>query len=614
MHALRFLPAFFFSLSLVFSIGTNAAEEPLPPEQAFAMTASLLDERTAEVRFNIAPGYYLYLNKFKYATEPGGTVTSEAQYPQGETHEDKFFGKQTIFRDSLVIRVPVVLPAAEGKTPKIIVTAQGCTERLGVCYPPNDFTADLKLANMSLIAPAKNGGLLNGLAGAAPAQMDRPGNAAALVPATSTPAALSTDDTESIAGLLRAGETFPILLSFFGLGLLLAFTPCMLPMIPILSGIIVGHGEGISRRRALVLSSAYVIGMALTYAAAGVAAGLSGTLLSTWLQNIWVLGAFALIFVVLALSMFGVFTLQLPTGLQARVSGLANRQSGSPWGVAIMGALSALIVGPCMAAPLAGTLLFIAQTGNAPLGGIALFALAIGMGTPLVAIGVMARHWLPRPGPWMDGVKQFFGIVLLGTALWLVAPVLQPAVSWSLLAALIAVAAWLLWRTVRGPQGGTAQRIGMYLAAVLLAISIAVLAGDLLRPNTLASLSDSMREPTFERIRSIAELDARIAATAGKPVMLDFYADWCVSCKEMEHYTFSDPKIAAQLAGFILLRADVTGNTLDDRALLKRFGLFGPPGIIFFDAAGHERKEVRVIGYQRAERFGGVLTQVVQAQ
>ncbi|HSD37029.1 MAG TPA: protein-disulfide reductase DsbD [Rhodocyclaceae bacterium] len=608
MSALRFLFACLLSLSLIFSgRAAFATEEPLPPEQAFAMTASLIDEHTAEIRFNIAPGYYLYLNKFKYATDPGGPVNSEAQYPQGEMHEDKFFGKQTIFRNVLVIRLPVAL--LEGKTAKIIVTAQGCTERLGVCYPPNDFAADLKLANMSVIATdatAKGTGMLGGLGVNAPAQMDRPG----APPQDNVPATASEDDTESIAGLLRAGKTLPVLLSFFGFGLLLAFTPCMLPMIPILSGIIVGHGEDISRKRALRLSSSYVIGMAITYAVAGIAAGMSGTLLSTWLQNIWVLGAFALIFVVLALSMFDLFTLQLPAGLQARLSGLANRQSGSPWGVAIMGALSALIVGPCMAAPLAGTLLFIAQTGNATLGGTALFALAIGMGTPLIAIGVMARHWLPKPGPWMDGVKQFFGIVLLGTALWLVAPVLPPAVARSLLALLIASAATLLWRNGRGLRNTTSRRIGIGLAAVLVVISIAVLIGGLLRPNTLASLNGSAQEPPFEQVRSIAELDTRIAAS-GKPVMLDFYADWCVSCKEMEHYTFSDPKVAAQLAGFTLLRADVTKNSAEDRALLKRFDLFGPPGIIFFDAKAQERKDVRVIGYQRAEHFSKVLTQVL---
>jgi thioredoxin:protein disulfide reductase len=611
MSALRFLFACLLTLGLMFSGHVVlASEEPLPPEQAFAMTASLLDEHTAEIRFNIAPGYYLYLNKFKYATDPGGAVNSEAQYPQGEMHEDRFFGKQTIFRNVLVIRLPVDLPVTEGKTAKIIVTAQGCTERLGVCYPPNDFMADLKLANMSVIAPdatAKSGGLLGGFGANAPAQMDRPGDTPQ---DNSSAAAAIEDDTESIADLLRAGEALPVLLSFFGFGLLLAFTPCMLPMIPILSGIIVGHGEDISRKRALRLSSAYVLGMAITYAAAGVAAGMSGTLLSTWLQNIWVLGTFALVFVVLALSMFDLFTLQLPTGLQARLSGLANRQGGSPWGVAIMGALSALIVGPCMAAPLAGTLLFIAQTGNATLGGAALFALAIGMGTPLVAIGVMARHWLPKPGPWMDGVKQFFGIVLLGTALWLVAPVLPPAVAWSLLAALIVLAAWLLWRNARGFRSTTPRRIGALVASALLVTGLAVLVGGLLRPNTLASLNGSAQEPPFEQVGSIAELDARIA-TAGKPVMLDFYADWCVSCKEMEHYTFSDPKVAAQLAGFTLLRADVTKNSADDRALLKRFGLFGPPGIIFFDAKGQERKDVRVIGYQRAEHFGKVLAQVL---
>ncbi|MDB5801712.1 MAG: thiol-disulfide interchange protein [Rhodocyclales bacterium] len=607
MRALHLRLALCFFLSLgFFCPGAYATEEPLPPEQAFAMKASLLDEKMAEIRFDIAPGYYLYLNKFKYATEPGGAVGSTPQYPQGEMHEDKFFGKQTIFRGVLTIHLPVSIPgASDGKPPRLIVTAQGCSERLGVCYPPNDFAADLKLANMSLIATPKGGGLIGSL-GTAPLQMDRPADSATVVDVPTAP----EDDPDSIANLLSAGKTFPVLLSFFGFGLLLAFTPCMLPMIPILSGIVVGQGERISRPRAFTLSSAYVIGMAVTYAMAGVAAGRSGMLLSTWLQNIWVLAAFGLIFVVLALSMFGLFTLQLPTRLQTRVSGLAHRQSGSLWGVAMMGALSALIVGPCMAAPLAGTLLFIAQTGNAVLGGLALFALAIGMGTPLIGIGVMARHWLPQPGPWMDGVKHFFGIVLLGTALWLIAPVLPPTVSWGLLVALIAIVGWLVWRFARDMKRSGSRRSGFTLAGILFAASIGLLLTGLVRPDTIAG---SEPAPGFERVRDIAELDTRIKASAiaGKPVMLDFYADWCVSCKEMEHYTFSDPKIAAQLGNFTLLRADVTGNSADDRALLKRFGLFGPPGIVFFDTAGQERKDVRVIGYQRAKRFSGTLAKAM---
>jgi thiol:disulfide interchange protein DsbD len=593
-------------LLLCLAVTAHAQEEPLPPEQAFAMTASLLDEKTVEVRFNIAPGYYLYLNKFGFALDPGGPVKETPQYPAGEAHEDKFFGKQTIFRNAIVIRLPLSTPVSTGgdKLPRIIVTAQGCTERLGVCYPPNDFAADLKLANMSVISSAKSNLLIGGAD--TQTQMDRPADNAA----TATPAAPAVtaddDDTESITDLLHAGRAIPVILSFFGFGLLLAFTPCMLPMIPILSSIIVGHGEEISRARALRLSSAYVLGMALTYALAGVAAGLSGTLLSTWLQNIWVLGAFAAIFVVLALAMFGLFTLQLPAGMQARLSSMANRQKGSISGVAVMGALSALIVGPCMAAPLAGTLLFIAQTGNGTLGGTALFAMALGMGAPLVAVGVMARHWLPRPGPWMDGVKQFFGVVLLGTALWLVAPMLRPVVAWSLVAILIAIAAALLWRTARSLQQGKARRLVTAVAAMVLATSVAVLAAGITRSASNAAIAEG---PAFAAVRSIAELD-RVLASSAKPVMLDFYADWCVSCREMEHYTFSDTRVASQLASFTLLRADVTANTAEDRALLKRFGLFGPPGIIFFDAAGQELKGVRVIGYQRAEHFSELLARV----
>jgi thiol:disulfide interchange protein DsbD len=335
-------------------------------------------------------------------------------------------------------------------------------------------------------------------------------------------------------------NSLPLVLGGFLLfGLLLAFTPCILPMIPILSGIIAGEGSGLSKSRALALSSAYVIGMAVTYAIAGVAAAYSGSLLAAALQNAWVLGAFALVFVLLALSMFGLYDLALPGFLNQRLAGLQRRlPGGRVASVAGMGALSALIVSPCVAAPLAGALLYIAQTRDVALGGTALFAMALGMGAPLIAVGVSEGALMPKSGPWLVRVKQFFGVLLLAVAVWIVSPLFLSAKS----------------------------------------------------------------DTGFVRVDSNAELDAKLRRP-GRPVMLDFYADWCVSCKEMEHFTFSDPKVKAELGKMLLLQVDVTANTPEHKALLKRFSLFGPPGIIFFDAEGREVKGLRVIGYQNAERF-----------
>jgi thiol:disulfide interchange protein DsbD len=386
-------------------------------------------------------------------------------------------------------------------------------------------------------------------------------------------------------------------------------------MVPILSGIIVNHGHAVTHARAFTLSAAYVLGMAVTYAAAGVAAGLSGTLLSAALQNAWVLGGFALVFVALALSMFGFYELQLPSAIQSRLSETANKQGGSLGAIALMGALSALIVGPCVAAPLAGALLYIAQTKDAWLGGWALFSLALGMGAPLLAVGVFSRSFLPKTGPWMNAVNRFFGVLLLATALWLVSPVLP---AWLVMlgwAALMIVPAIYMHALDPLPANASGwQRLWKGVGAALLIAGGAVLVGllggarDPLQPLTFlrsagaAASAGVSPAPTFQVVKNAAELDERLKA-AGKPVMLDFYADWCVSCKEMEKFTFSDPKVVAQMNRMLLLKADVTANNEDDKALLKRFGLFGPPGIIFFDAQGGERKELRVVGFQPPEQF-----------
>lgn len=594
------LPLLLFTLSLLGSFA-RAAEEPLPVEQAFRVSARAVDDHTVEVRFQIADGYYLYRHRFKFQAE--GVTFGEPAIPPGKPKKDDAFGQVEIYRHELVVPVPIVA----GKPPfELEVSSQGCAD-MGICYPPQKQSFTIAAAG----ADGGSGGFLARALG----KSDAP--AASAAPTAAAPADDSHDESGRVARLLSGGSTATILLSFFGFGLLLALTPCVFPMIPILSGIIVGHGHAITKGRAFGLSSLYVLGMALTYAAAGVAAGLSGTLLSAALQNPWVLGAFSLIFIVLAGSMFGFYELQLPIALQSRLSDTVNHQGGSPGGILLMGALSALIVGPCVAAPLAGALLYIAKTGNAALGGAALFIMALGMGAPLLLVGVLARSALPKPGPWMEGVKRAFGVMLLGVAIWLVSPVLPsvvPMLAWAGL--LVFSAIYLHALDPLPPHASGWQRFwkGFGVLALIAgaALFIGAMAGsrDPLQPLAIlraqAAGAPAAAETKFQRIASVEELD-QLLKTSTRPVMLDFYADWCISCKEMERFTFADPAVAKRLAGFQLVQADVTANNDADKALLKRFNLFGPPGIIFFKPGGEERQNLRVVGFQEAEAFGKVL-------
>lgn len=566
----------------------------LPVDRAFAVKVEALDASTLIASFEPEDGYYLYRDKFAFAFEPPlpGVSVRAVELPAGEVKDDPNFGRTEVFHRPVraVLRLQRddvrTLPAA------LQVTYQGCADA-GLCYPPETRRFDVVLAA---------GGSAAGGPGAA--------------------AGLPADESSRIAGILSSGNTWLVLASFFGFGLLLAFTPCVLPMIPILSGIIVGKGHAVTRPHALGLSAAYVIGMAVTYAAAGVAAGLSGTLLSGALQNPWVLGAFALLFVVLALSMFGFYELQFPSGLQSRLSVASNRfRGGTLWGVFAMGILSALIVGPCVAAPLAGALLYINQTRDAVLGGGALFAMALGMGMPLLAVGVSAGSLLPRAGAWMQTVKRFFGVVLLGMAIWVVSPVIPTVLHMLAWATLLIVSAIFLSAIDPLPHNAAGhRRLGKGLGVIALVLGIALLIGalaggrDLLQPlsglRLVSALEHPAKGPRFERVSSVAELEQRLAQTGGRPVMVDFYADWCISCKEMERFTFSDPAVRTRMDRMLLIKVDVTRNSAQDRALLERFNLFGPPGIVFFDQSGRELPG-RVIGFQSARRFAGSLDAIL---
>ncbi|WP_194713635.1 protein-disulfide reductase DsbD [Noviherbaspirillum soli] len=578
------LPVWLGLLAMLLSLfapAAGAAEDYLEPEAAFRFASRMLDPGTIEVTYQIADGYYMYRERFAFRAE--GATLGEPVIPPGKVKFDETFQKDVeTYRKTVVITIPV-----QAAGPFLLVaTSQGCADK-GLCYTPMDSQARL--------SPTGGSGLL-----AAARGLDAQGVSAS----TATASPVADSEMGRIESSLRSGRLLAIMPLFLLLGLGLSFTPCVLPMVPILSFIIVGEGAKATRLRGFLLSATYSLGMAIVYTLLGVSAGLLGEGLSAALQNPWVLSAFALLMAMLSLSMFGVYQLQMPAMVQTRLTQLSEKQTaGKLAGVFMMGALSALIVGPCVAAPLAGALLYISQTRDVVVGGSALFAMAVGMSIPLLAIGLSAGALLPRAGAWMEAVKRFFGVLMLAVALWMVAPVLPAWLQMAGWAALgIGYGAWLIIPRGAGWRSKLAGMLFLLLGAVELA-GLASGGRDPLAP--LAHLGGDHHVTRFERVRSTAELDAALARAKaqGKPAMLDFYADWCVSCKEMEKLTFTDNRVRQQFEGMVLLQADVTANNADDRALLKRFRLFGPPGIILFGKDGVEATQGRVIGYQDADRF-----------
>jgi thioredoxin:protein disulfide reductase len=570
-----------------------ANDDFLEPEQAFALSATRVDDRTIELRFDVAPGYYLYRERFAFEATPG-SVALAAQIPPGAVKFDETFQKEVeTHRDTLKLQLKV----GEVTAPfALSVTNQGCADK-GLCYSPQvrELRVDVAAGAVTAITPA-------------------------VTSAPATPASPAVNENTRIQSALQSGNLLLIAGVFVVAGLLLSFTPCVLPMVPILSSIIVGQGSPVSKARGFGLALSYCLGMALVYTGFGVVAGLLGEGLAAALQNPWVLGAFALLLAGLSLSMFGFYELQMPGFIQSKVSEASGRLQGGKFvGVFAMGGLSALIVGPCVAAPLAGALVYISQTRDVLIGGVALFSLACGMSAPLLLVGLSAGSLLPRAGAWMEGVKHVFGVLLLAVAIWLVSPVLP---TWAVMlmgGTLLLMAAVYLHAFDRLPDGARGwsrfgKGVGVLLALVGTAQFVGALSGgrDALQPlahlasRNTAAPSVASAGLAFQRVRSIAELDAAVAA-ADKPVMLDFYADWCVSCKEYEKFTFTDTKVREKLADFVLLKADVTANNADDKALLKRFNLFGPPGIVFMAPRGQELTATRVIGYQPSEQFLGSL-------
>ena len=555
----------------------DAQDDFLPADEAFQLNVQALDAQTLIANFTVAPGHYLYQNRISFKLDAGVKSSIAAvELPKGEIKDDPNFGKMEVHHHSFEATIKL---NHSGETPeKIKLNAgfQGCSDK-GLCYAPMKKTFDIALSG---------------------------GNTAA--------ATNPVSENQQIQNLLGSRQLWLIALGFFGFGLLLAFTPCVFPMIPILSGIIVGYGEHPSRANAFYLSLAYTLGMATAYALAGVAAGLSGHLISNALQNPWALGFGALLFVVLALSMFDVYELRLPSSFESRIANATNRIKGGRFiSVFIMGALSALLVSPCVAAPLAGALLFIAQTHDVVLGGVALFTMALGMGVPLLAVG-LSHSLLPKAGRWMVVVRNLFGVMMLGMAIWLISPMLPMAVQMGLWGALfIGSAVFAIANSAL-----LSKAVGIIALIIGSTLLVGALAGSSNPWQPLAGLigGNANTQPTsvlpFKRVKNIVELDAAITSAKGHFVMLDFYADWCAACKEYEHTTFADARVQKALQNMQLLQVDVTSNSDEDKALLARFGLFGPPGILFFDRDGNEIRAAKVVGYQPAEVFLTSLNQV----
>ncbi|KVW96695.1 protein-disulfide reductase DsbD [Thiobacillus denitrificans] len=580
-------------------LGATDMPKLLPPDEAFLVAAAMPDAQTVRFDYTLTADTYLYRDKLAYTVKsPADVKVARVDTPAGDVKEDPTFGRTEVYHQDFATSVTLSRALAAGEQLVLESTWQGCNEAVGVCYPPitHDFTLTAGAAAASVVASAQ----------AVPAEP------------------VIESDTSRIERVLTGGSFWPVVATFFGLGLLLALTPCVFPMIPILSGIIAGQNTKVTKTSGFLLSLAYVLGMAITYAVAGVAAALSGTLISNALQNPWALGVGALIFVGLALSMFGFYELQLPSALQSKFSERANKMKGGNFfGVFAMGALSAVILGPCVAPPLAAALAFIAQTGNTVLGGVALFVLALGMGVPLLLIGLSAGALLPRAGGWMNAVKYFFGVMMLAIAIYLISPVISAWIGMLLWAMLLVGSAIYLHALDPLPAHASGwSRLWKGLGVVLLigglSLILGMLAGsrDLLQPLEVykgsvfkggtggEAMAAEQKGLPFEKVKDVAELDARLAAAKadGRGVMLDFYADWCVSCKEMERFTFNDARVQARLADVVLLKADVTANSDADKALLKRFNLFGPPGLIFWNSAGVQ-SDYKVIGFEKADKF-----------
>jgi len=581
MTAVGSSPAHASGADLLSSLGIAANAKPkfLQVDEAFQIASEQRGDQLL-LTLHIADDYYLYRHSLRFK---GNNLTfSEPTLPEGTEHEDDFFGKTRVYYQQVSIAVPLK-DVGDGAT--LRVRYQGCTD--GLCYPPTDKLIDV----------------------------------AALVTATT---ASTADTAQSVAPVSQQDQLAAALghqgfwlsiVAFFALGLGLAFTPCVFPMYPILTGIIAGAGHRLSTGRAFLLSMVYVQGMAVTYTLLGLVVASAGLKFQAALQHPYVLIGLSVMFVLLALSMFGLYTLQLPSSLQTRLSGLSNRQQGgSVVGVAIMGMISGLVCSPCTTAPLSGALIYVAQSGDLWLGGAALYALSLGMGLPLLLLGTSGGKLLPKAGAWMDVIKQLFGFALLAV------PILLLSRLWS---DQVTTLAWLGWGLLlcgylyhhNQHQPHSVARSVRGFVLLLAMISAVVVGKDLLQPAPPAAITadTSQTVPQFIRIKTLDDLKVQLAAARGKPVLLDLYADWCVACKEFEHKTFSDPAVRERFGQMVLLQADVTANDDADIELLNGLNVLGLPTLIFFDREGKELTGQRVTGFMGPIPFAKHLEMVSDA-
>ncbi|WP_294913859.1 protein-disulfide reductase DsbD [Sulfuricurvum sp. UBA5598] len=578
----------------------------LQPEEAFKPNISVVDDQTVGVEIELGDQIYLYADKVKIedADPDDGIDFKAVTMAKPVDHEG-----ESVFETSPAIRIVLVKSkdVSGEKNLNVKLSYQGCSAA-GLCYEPQTVTLATPIDTDKL--PLSDGSSILKAPAVTSGEIE-------LAPPAKVGTVEEKSETDRIAQVIEGGSVWFIILSFFGFGLLLALTPCVFPMVPIISSVIVAQGEGLGTKRAFWLSVVYVLSMAVAYTIAGVLAGLFGANLQAAFQTPWIITLFALIFVVLAMSMFDLFELQIPNAIQSRITQISGKRSGIA-GVAVMGFLSALIVGPCVAAPLAGALIYIGQTGDALLGGVALFALSIGMGIPLVAVGTSAGKFMPKPGPWMDSVKSIFGVMLIGVSIWMISRILDENISmmlWGALAVFVAVNIGAL-EPIRGRcircQRANKKSLGIILFLYGMSLLLGGMSGakDPLHPldpflpvKGAVSVETAAQHKTFEKITSIEELEAILADNKGKRVLVDFYADWCTACKELEEKTFSDEAVKTKMDEFVLVKVDLTSNDDAAKAISSKYGIFGPPAILFFDENGTRIKSADVVGFKEPQEF-----------
>ena len=574
----------------------GGGQDFLPVDEAFRPTLTPLDGNRLELSIEVADGYYLYRDKISVSTSSDRAQLGRPSLPPGEMKSDEYFGDVAVYHEDVLTSLTVARATPEAMELAVDVSYQGCADG-GICYPPVTRT-------LSVLLPAAT--------------------AVTALEAVSA-ATAPVSEQARLAALISGASLWAVIGTFFGAGLLLALTPCVLPMVPILSGIIAGAGDKVGPAKGFTLALSYVLGMALVYTAAGIAAAAIGVQLQAVFNQPWVLVLFAGLFVVLALGMFGLFDLQMPSAVQSRLASISGRQrSGTMIGAFVMGALSSLIVTACVAPALVATLTVIGQGGDLVRGGAALFALSLGMGAPLLLVGASAGQLLPKAGPWMVAVKNAFGFMMLGLAIWMLSRILPGPVTLALSGVVVFMAGvWLGGLTALTPDSAASRKLGKGFGLLAVIYGVTLLLGALAGGDSLTrplvglyaagSGEAENRALDFRRVKSVADLETALAAAAdaGRPAMLDFYADWCVSCIEMEKYTFPDPAVREALGETMLLQADVTANDEQDQALLRQFGVYGPPTIIFFGADGRQREGYEVVGFMKAAEFAAHVRRAV---